>query len=490
MNQDKIVKLTFVGDLLCYNQYIEACKLPDNQGYDFRPTVYEIKKYFQDSDYVVGNLETPLDDVDWKRFQLAQEGFNAPPQFLEAFIDAGVDLFLTGNNHSYDQGENGLLTTLNTLDAYRVEHIGTYRTQDEAKQIFIKEINGIKIAFLNYTFGINYNVHGNILPKEKDYQINLLAPPEYHELEDWWNLLPSLLHMRFPKKLQHRLLHTYESYSYSKQTEKIISDITRAKEMGADSIVLLPHFGIECTTRPLRFTRKWVEKMFSAGADVIIGGHTHSLQPMEFWNLDKMSGKYHSNSKELAHTDKKGFVIYSMGNFISQGVDYCPKKLSTISVILNVNIRKDATGKTSVNSVSCIPTWIEYRGADKPVHVVAIPDKIVEAKENGDIELEKRLLSMKKRIHTIITDSHNQDDAVFSENEMFSENQNSWTFDASSSFQRKDKILYMQDIKYLFTGFPNQVFGTFYKEFCPSSIKLFFQKMRGGKQKSECVDSE
>lgn len=85
-----------------------------------------------------------------------------------------------------------------------------------------------------------------------------------------------------------------------------IADIAKAKQQGSEFVVVIPHFGIECVDRPLRFVRKWSEKMFAAGADAIIGGHPHTLQPMEFFDVEGVFGER-----------KKRFVIYSLGNLIS-----------------------------------------------------------------------------------------------------------------------------------------------------------------------------
>ena len=446
-------KLTFVGDLLCYNAHTRLCTNKETGEYDFRTPIRKITKYFHNSDYVVANLETPLGRVD-EKFEFAKSGFHSPPEFLEAFIDAGVDLFLTGNNHSYDQSEHGLLNTLETLGLYGVDHIGTYASPEDAEKIHIKEINGINVAFLSYTFGINYNVHGMMLPKDKSYQINFLAPPEYHELEDWWNLSPGLLNFPWPKFLLRPIIHTDVRYPFRELTAKVTNDIAKAKQQGAEFVVVIPHFGIECVTRPLRFVRKWSGKVFKAGADVIIGGHPHTLQPMEFFDVEDSFGEM-----------KKRFIIYSLGNFISHGVDYCPQKLSAMSVILNLMLERDsASGKIVIESVSCVPTWIYHDDKEKPVSVVSIPDEL--ENDNVPTELKEKLTEVQKRIHGIIT----ADDAEIPDS--------LWDFLPDGKLQHVGRLIYPQDIHYLFHGFPGQVFGTMYASFCPEWLKLKIRKWR------------
>ena len=455
-NQTKTT-LTFLGDLMCNKKLIALSKTPSGD-YDFTPSFANVKPYLTNSAYVIGNLETPIDSKRGNAFTPREKGFNSPPEYVEAAADAGVDLFLTGNNHCYDhECEKGLLTTLKMLDSYHLEHTGTYATKEDSEKLFIREVNGIKIAFLNYTFGINYNVHGNLLPKEKGYQINFLVPPEYHELEDWWNLFPFLLKHRLPDGFHKFLLHTKKTYSYQEFTQKIQNDISAAKEQGAECIVLLPHFGIECITRPLRFQRKWCEMMFKAGADIIIGGHPHTLQPMEFREIEDRFG-----------ASKKRFLIYSLGNFISQEVSYCPHDLSTMSVILNVHLeRSQKTGMVEITSADCIPTWIHAASPDKPVAVHVLPDEIKAAHANNDTVLEKKLIGIQKRIHSIITASENTSAHL------------SWEFLPDSDVQHKERWIYPQDVKYLFTGFPMQVFGTAYSVFIPEKLRVRISKMRG-----------
>lgn len=197
--------------------------------------------------------------------------------------------------------------------------------------------------------------------------------------------------------------------------------------------------------------------MFAAGADAIIGGHPHTLQPMEFFDVEDVFGER-----------KKRFIIYSLGNFISHAVDYCPRKLSAMSVILNLMLERDAeSGKVKVDSVSCIPTWICHDDKGKPVSVVAISDEL----DSADVspELKERLAVVQKRIHGIIT----ADDAEIPDTQ--------WDFLPEGKLQHVRKRIYPQDIHYVFHGFPIQVFATVYIVLCPEWLKQKIRKLRGKK---------
>ena len=136
-----------------------------------------------------------------------------------------------------------------------------------------------------------------------------------------------------------------------------------------------------------------------------------------------------------------------------------------MSVILNLMLERDPeSGKVKVESVSCVPTWICHDDKEKPVSVVAIPDEL----ESADVspELKERLAGVQKRIHGIIT----ADDAEIPDTQ--------WDFRPEGKLQHEKRFIYLQDIHYLFHGFPKQVFGTVYKEFCPNWLKLKIRKWR------------
>ena len=134
---------------------------------------------------------------------------------------------------------------------------------------------------------------------------------------------------------------------------------------------------------------------------------------------------------------KKSFIIYSLGYFISQkSVDHCPQKLSAVSVILNLIIKRDLNSKiVSIEYVSCVPTWIYHDEKEKPVSVLAIPDEL----ENNNLipEFKDRLINIQKRIHGIITTN----DVETPETQ--------WVFSLNGILQHMKKHICPQDIHYL-----------------------------------------
>ena len=138
--------------------------------------------------------------------------------------------------------------------------MGTYQSAEEQEQILIKDVNGIKIAFLSYTYGTN----GIPVPKGKEYCVNLI-----------------------------------DKTLISKQ-------IKQAKEQEVDLICVSMHWGDEYKLKQNSTQEQLADFLFKEGADIILGSHPHVLEPMEKRTITLEDG-----------TTKDGFVIYSLGNFIS-----------------------------------------------------------------------------------------------------------------------------------------------------------------------------
>lgn len=297
--------LTFTGDIMCHSyQYNEAYDASTGT-YDFSHNFTDMKKYFDEADLVVGNLETVFAGADVGISDYPC--FNSPDAFADAIADAGFDVLTTANNHSMDKRMDGVLRTLDVLDERGIDHIGTYRSAEERENILIRDVNGIKIAFLSYTYGTNG------IPVPESWLVNPL------------------------------------------DEELIKSDIARAKALGPDMIVVLPHMGNEYEEYVRDTFKNWAHMMLEAGADIVVASHPHVLQPME--------------TVELADDDggtRTGFIMYSMGNFISSQTT--PPR--NASILLNIDIEKTWQGETYIKEVSFVPIWTQFQNANWQNHFV------------------------------------------------------------------------------------------------------------------------
>lgn len=166
--EDITINMTVTGDVLCHNTNFFDAYNASTDSYDFSYTFQDIKKYFDNADIVVGTLESNFAGkaAGYSNYPL----FNAPEQLATDLKELGFDVMATANNHCLDKGFSGMVNTLAELDKAGIEHYGTYATEEDSEKYLIKDVNGIKIAFLDYNYGTN----GIALPEGKEWAISMI----------------------------------------------------------------------------------------------------------------------------------------------------------------------------------------------------------------------------------------------------------------------------------------------------------------------------
>lgn len=304
------LKMTFVGDLMVHEWQILGAYYSENDTYDFTLAFDMVKPILESADLTVGNLETTFGGAErgWKYYPT----FNTPDEFGETLKDVGFDILTTVNNHCMDTGISGLERTIDILDKLGIVHMGTYKSQEARDEICIVEKNNMKFAFLSYTYGTNWIP----VPEENSFAVNFL------------------------------------------DIELMKADIAKAKELEPDFIIVMPHFGNEYELVQNAEQEKVVEELFNAGADIIIGSHAHVVQPMEKRIITDEDGN-----------QRTGFVIYSMGNFISSQTT----EPRDTSLILNFEFEKTEGEKAFIKEISFIPTWVQFRYIDNRYLIRTLP---------------------------------------------------------------------------------------------------------------------
>lgn len=291
--EDKSISMAVIGDIMCHNsQYDDAFR---NGVYDFSYVFEDVKPYIESADIAIGNLETTF--AGKEKGYSSYPTFNTPEELAKDLKELGIDVLSTANNHSLDKGYSGIESTIDYLDIEEISHMGTYKSIEKQNEILYKQVNGLKIAFLAFTYGTN----GIAIPKEKEYCINLI------------------------------------------DKDLIKNQLELAKEGNPDIICVNMHWGIEYQEIFNEEQLDLENFLFENGVDIILGSHPHVLQPMEVKDFTMPDG-----------THKNVFVIYSLGNFIS-GQD---KKNTRNSIILIMNIVKEgSTNKLKFESVEYIPIY-------------------------------------------------------------------------------------------------------------------------------------
>lgn len=154
LNNSKIInaKLSIVGDILCNEAILEDAKQGEN--YYFDNMFSEIKEYTKDADYAIGTLETNFVNNEYSGIKK----YNSPISFLESIKEVGIDMVSVAHNHILDYGETGFNNTIENIQNKEISITGISNNKENENKEFtgnIKDINGIKIAFLTYTYGLS-----------------------------------------------------------------------------------------------------------------------------------------------------------------------------------------------------------------------------------------------------------------------------------------------------------------------------------------------
>ncbi len=307
----KTARVVANGDILCHDALYYTAKKSDG-GYDFNPFFEYVKPWIEGADLAIGDYEGTISD---KHPLGGYPLFNAPIEIADTMKDLGYDVVDLAHNHILDTGLYGLKYTNKVfkdrgLDVVGV-HVDKKRSEDK---ILIKEVNGIKIAILAYAYGYN-GMEANLTAEE------------------------------------------HNNYLADLNEEKMKEEIQRA-EKEADITIVMPQMGVEYRLQPTEEQKVLYRKMIDWGADVIFGGHPHVIEPAETVEKDG---------------DKK-FIIYSMGNFISnQRMERMDNKWPERGLLMDVTFEKN-NGKTIIKTVKAHPTLVYSKLNGRNMNGIALYD--------------------------------------------------------------------------------------------------------------------
>ena len=344
---DTTFTLTAIGDVMCHNtQYMDAYDSKTGT-YDFSYVFDNISSYTKTADICIGNLETGFAGED--RGYSNYPTFNSPDSLADSLKRIGVDVLSTAGNHALDMGFSGLSRTIDVLDKADISHLGTYKTQEDQDKVLIKYVKGVKIAFINYTYGTN----GISVPSDKKFCINLI------------------------------------------DKDLIKKHIETAKNQNADIIVACMHWGTEYQTKQNSEQKELADFLFQNGVNFIIGNHPHVIQPMEKRTVTLEDG-----------STRDGFVAYALGNFI------CDQNAVNTrdSIILNLKITKHTDGSITIDNYDYDPIYM-YKDSSVSKHKMKILDinkTIYNYEHNLDDSITEKIYNLMKteldRITKILND--------------------------------------------------------------------------------------
>ena len=297
--QETSARIMANGDLLYHDIVYISAKKADGT-YDFHENFEYVKPWLKQADLVLGDFEGT---VNKDHYLAGYPLFNAPGEVMDAIKDAGYQVLDLAHNHILDSQIEGVVSTADAIEKAGMTPVGVYTHEPRDKApIVIKEVNGIKVAILAYSYGFN-GIEQNISKED------------------------------------------YNRYLSDLDEDKMKAEIERA-EKEADITVIMPQMGVEYQIEPTEEQKKLYHKMIDWGADIIFGGHPHVVEPAETVEKDG---------------DKK-LIIYSMGNFISNQrietmQDVETAKWTERGVLMDVTIKKKS-GKTTIETAQAHPSWV------------------------------------------------------------------------------------------------------------------------------------
>jgi len=316
-----------VGDIMFHSTQVKAAYDNETGTYDFKPVFEPIKKYIDSVDLAIANFETVTAGPE--HGYRGYPTFNSPADTLDAIKYAGFDILSTANNHSLDKGKEGIIETIDNINNVGLISVGTYK--EPTSDILIQNVNGINLAILSYTYGLN-GLDSLLTEEELSYMVNLI------------------------------------------DENKIKSDIERADTLEVDSTLVIIHWGNEYQREPSEHQINLANKMIEWGADIILGSHPHVIQKSEIIN-------YNGEDK---------YIIYSMGNFVSNQRretlgNISNKKYTEDGVIVQLQLEKNLQdGNTIIKEVKHVPTWVNRYMVDGKLRYEIMPvEDYINAEDHG-----------------------------------------------------------------------------------------------------------
>lgn len=287
------VSVLTAGDAMAHLPQTQAAYSKEDGTYSYSEVLRWITPFVKTFDLSIINLETTLAGEPYKGYPQ----FSAPDSYAADLQTAGFNLFCVANNHSVDRYNSGVIRTIDVLNGLGIRHTGTFKDKNQRDSLYplMLDINGIRIAVLNATYGTN-----GLNPKPP-VTVNMINRAE------------------------------------------IAEDIMKARNKGAEIVIAAIHWGDEYKRFPNAFQKSTAQFLADNGVDIIVGHHPHVLQPVEW-----IKGAAEDTTRDV-------LVIWSLGNFYSNQRDRYRDGGMFVNFELVKNIN---TGKITVEQPSWYPFWV------------------------------------------------------------------------------------------------------------------------------------
>lgn len=329
------VTLAFTSDVLLHRpvrlsaalQFDKRIKSPEQRVADALGKVFHrIKPFIQRADLAYANLEGVL-ARNCSKARLRQSGystcklqtvdpltvydedvyttfprFNYPPSTAQMLKDLGFDVIALANNHMTDRYSNGIDMTLDELRKVGMPTVGAARYKElvggeipPSRRFLVVRKGGIGFGFLAYTYGTN--------SPDRTNQVMSIA---------------SCMHGK---------------------CESVMQDVKRLRARAdVDVVIVGLHWGTQHKEIPSGRQVQVGRMLIDAGADLVVGGHPHRLQPWE---------------QRKTRDGREGLIMYSLGDLSGSWTDW----FNRVGVIVYVGFTKLPSGGVRINGARVLPLY-------------------------------------------------------------------------------------------------------------------------------------
>jgi poly-gamma-glutamate synthesis protein (capsule biosynthesis protein) len=288
--------LAFTGDILVQKGlWPTAARFAQESGstepFDFTPMFGDVAELLTSADLAICHLESPIAPPGAEPFSYPK--YQVPAQIIPAIAEAGYDACSTASEHVFDGGSEAINATVSAFESLGIMQSGMARTPDEIKPL-PTQVGDVVVAHLSYT--LRYD-----------------SPPAIGE--EWRSALIDI--------------------------PRILADAREARTLGAQAVVLSLHWGNEDSAVPTEQQRQWAQELTASGQiDLIVGAHSHVLQPIE-----QINGVW---------------VMFGLGNFLTN----MPTKSSRPDegqdgAIATITMTRTADNRVTVSQPLVYPTWVD-----------------------------------------------------------------------------------------------------------------------------------
>lgn len=351
--REKSFTMVMAGDTLITDSILEDAYNKVSNSYQFSKMFKYVKDYIKDYDLKYYNQETPLSGS-----QLGYSGiicYNTPSNFAIDMMNIGFNMISLATNHVMDgrlviKGENdyycdrneeGVINNINFFKKYdEIYTSGIYLSREDRDKAVIKNKNGIKYTFLNYTYGTNMDG----LVNYDSYLVNI----------------------------------------YSNEQAK--KDIDKVRDR-VDVIIVAMHWGEENNPIPTNYQKEVASYLASLGVDIIIGTHPHVVQPIEWIDntlvIYSLGNLITAQSEDYDYSRYIGMLVSievtKKGNKVSISEPTCELTYSYFNSVNNKKTNFEVIPYSYVNN-----TFNEYlRLYEKVSKIIRLYDKNIKINELG-----------------------------------------------------------------------------------------------------------